>query len=127
MEGLVGKVVENQTANASIGIEVTEALQEIATDPLNVAREVVRTRDQIEAGHRGLRECLMDFTAQPAFARADLQNPIRVGTLSLELPHQPPGVAKVPVDQPQIRPTPDCARICWIKRIEDLRDNDAVS
>jgi hypothetical protein len=126
LEGLVGKVVENQTANACVGIKLAEVLKKIAADPLDFARKIVRPHDQIQTGHRGLWECLMDFTAQSALACADLQNPIQGGTLCPELPHQPPCVAQIPVNQSQIGPAPDRTRICGIERIEDLGDDDAI-
>jgi hypothetical protein len=44
LKGVVGKVMEDQTANAGIGVELGEALEEIAGDPLDFIRQIFRTR-----------------------------------------------------------------------------------
>ena len=55
-QGLLGKMVQDEAANAGIGVCFWQGLKKISAEPLDAAREVCRTRDQVEASQKSQKD-----------------------------------------------------------------------
>ena len=101
-QGLLGKMVQDEAANAGIGVCFWQGLKEISPDPLDAARQGGGTLDQVEAGHGGGGKRGLDFAAEGALAGADFDDSGGGRRLFFELSHDPAGVAQEEVDQPEV-------------------------
>lgn len=123
---LVGKMVQDEAADAGIGVDVWQRLIKISADPLDADRQAGGALDQVEAGHGGGGERGLDFAAQVALASADFNDPGGTRRLFFELSHDPSRVAEVKVDPPQIPAAPNGTGIGWIQGIQNFGNDDTI-
>jgi hypothetical protein len=55
-QGLLGKMVQDETTDTGIRLNIWQGLKKISAEPLDAAREVCRTRDQVEASQKSQKD-----------------------------------------------------------------------